>query len=61
MFLDINNFLRSRKDFIITRADKGGKTVNLDSFEYIIKKDELLQDATIYEKISINPLKKVTE
>ena len=52
------NYLRSRKDIIITKANKGGKTVLLDKSTYIQKINDLLKDSSTYEKVNSDPLKK---
>ena len=55
--IDAVNYLKSNKDIIITKADKGGKAVVLDKRVYLQKMNELLDDDT-YQKLNSNPLQK---
>ena len=53
---DINKFLTTNKDIIVTSSDKGNTTVILDKNKYINEKNKLLEDPT-YKKLTFNLLK----
>ena len=57
VLLDAVFKLKKQDDIIITRADKGNKIVILDRDTYINKAEILLNDRTVYKKLSSNPLK----
>ena len=50
-------YLKRNKELIITKADKGGKTVVMDKRVYIQKMNSLLDDENTYKKLTKNPLK----
>ena len=54
--LNALSYLKNNNDLLITKADKGGKTVVMDQFVYVEKMETLLNDQTTYVKINRNPL-----
>ncbi|XP_062704716.1 uncharacterized protein LOC134287025 isoform X2 [Aedes albopictus] len=53
-------FLKENPTILITKADKGNKTVILSAEEYETKMEEMLQDATTYQKINYDPTARVS-
>ena len=51
-------YLKSNRDLIICKADKGGKVVILDTRLYESKMLDILNDPNTYTKLNRNPLKK---
>ena len=51
-------YLKSNRDLIICKADKGGKVVILDNRLYNNKMNDILADQTTYINLNNNPLKK---
>ena len=51
-------YLKSNRDLIICKADKGGKVVILDKRLYESKMNDILTDQTTYMNVNNNPLKK---
>ena len=51
-------YLKSNRDLVIYKADKGGKVVILVKRVYEGKMNDILQDQTTYKNIIGNPLKK---
>ena len=54
--LNALSYLKNNHELLITKADKGGKTVVMDRFVYVQKMESLLDDPTTYVKIDRNPL-----
>lgn len=52
-------FLKENPELLITKADKGNKTVILSTTEYEEKMEEMLQDTNTYEKIRYDPTARV--
>ena len=50
------NSLKKNKNIIIRRADKGAGIVLLNYIDYISKAENMLNDASTYEKLNNNPL-----
>lgn len=57
IFIATHNKLSNNKDIIITRSDKGKKIVIMDTDNYTEKANALLNDITVYELLSSDPLK----
>lgn len=57
ILIDSIHKLKYNKDIIITRSDKGNKTVIMNKEDYILKCSNLLNDRTTYAKLNKNPLK----
>ncbi|KAJ8678260.1 hypothetical protein QAD02_014047 [Eretmocerus hayati] len=54
-------FMRNNPNILITKSDKGNKTVLIYKSDYIQKVEENLQNDKYYEKINRNPLSSLTE
>ncbi|XP_062715221.1 uncharacterized protein LOC134291471 [Aedes albopictus] len=52
-------FLKEHPNILLTKADKGNKTVILSSEEYEEKMEGMLQDAETYEKIRFDPTARI--
>ncbi len=48
--------LQNNKDIIILKADKGSKIVMLNKEAYISAGEDMLADANVYDRLTINPL-----
>lgn len=52
-------FLKENPNLVITKADKGSRTVILTAEEYQTKMKDLLSDESTYKKLSTNPTNRV--
>ncbi|XP_075157735.1 uncharacterized protein LOC142231002 [Haematobia irritans] len=53
-----NKYLKDNKDVLILSADKGGKTVAMDSKEYKSKMHTIIHDMCSYKRLKIDPTSK---
>ncbi|XP_062710541.1 uncharacterized protein LOC134288748 [Aedes albopictus] len=52
-------YLKENPNLVVTKADKGSKTVILDAEEYHSKMQSLLEDESTYKKLPSNPTNKI--
>ncbi|UYV76867.1 hypothetical protein LAZ67_14002260 [Cordylochernes scorpioides] len=50
----IANSLRSKKEIVITKADKGSQTVVMNTLDYISKMNEILNNSIVFKPITTN-------